>query len=93
MKIHIILWTCKNYIKSQQFFEGHEYLETLWIQQNERKNLEIKGCIQFFVSLELLKRKKKGSQNVFNRAICNVKNQKIKLLFIKIYDKYKKFYI
>ncbi len=93
MKIHNILWTCKNFIKSQRFYEGHEYLETLWIQQSQRKNSEIKGCIQFFVSLELLKRKKKGAQNVFNKAISNVKNQKIKFLFIKIYKKYKKFYI
>ncbi len=90
MKIDTILWNCKNFIKSHNFYEGHEYLEALWIQKKEN---QIKGCIQFFASLELLKRRNiNGSISVFNKALKNIENQKIKLLFLKLYNKYKIYY-
>lgn len=92
MKIHTVLWKCKNFIKFQQFFEAHEFLESIWIDEKQNKNFQIKGCIQFFASLELLKRNKSGSIAVFNRALNYTKNPKLRLLFEKIYNKYKTYY-
>jgi hypothetical protein len=47
----------------------------------------MQGCIQFFAALELQKRKKLGSKNVFLKSLNKVNNPKLIKIFYKIYNK------
>jgi len=87
MKVHPILWKCKEYIKKNQYFEAHEYLESFWQKEEHSQKKEIHGCIQFFAALELQKRKKLGSKNVFLKSLNKVDNPKLIKIFYKIYNK------
>ncbi len=88
MKVHPILWKCKKYLQNNQFFEAHEYLESFWKEEEHFQKKEIHGCIQFFAALELQKRKKLGSKNVFLKSLNKINNPKLIKIFNKIYNKY-----
>lgn len=91
MLINPILWQCYLFSKESKFFEAHEYLESIWINENRKKNTELHGCIQFFVSLELLKRHKKGDI-LFAKSLNKIQNPKLKQFLIVVYYKYKIIY-